>query len=212
MTILVPISYLPPISYIKACVVSEEILIEAWETYPKQTFRNHCEIGGPNGRQRLTIPVTRPNGNHTLTKDIRIASHLPWQKIHWRSFEAAYNKSPFFLYYQDYLLPFYEKDYAFLLDFNMQLLETLFQAIRLDAIVSLTNSFERNPVGATDLRDQWAVGSGQWEVDSGKLAVGNQAEYYQVFGDRNGFLGDLSVVDLLYNLGPEAFSYIKSSS
>jgi len=204
MTILLPTAYLPSVSYVSACMASNEILIEAWETYPKQTFRNHCEIGGPNGRQRLTIPVNRPNGSHTLTKDIRIASHFPWQKIHWRSFETAFNKSPFFLYYQDYLLPFYEKDFIFLLDFNMQLLETIFQAIRVDNIVSLTKSYEKIPPGINDLRDQSSVGP----EHSG--AVGSQPEYYQVFADRHGFLRDLSVADLLFNLGPQTIDYLQS--
>ena len=219
MTILLPTAYLPPVSYIAACAASNEIMIEAWETYPKQTFRNHCEIGGPNGRQRLTVPVNRPNGNHTMTKDIRISSHIPWQKIHWRSFEAAFNKSPFFLYYQDYLLPFYEKEFEFLLDFNLQLMDTIFQAIRLDKYVTCTESFEDAPLGITDFRIQWAGGSGQeaggsWQeaVDGGQWAVGRQPEYYQVFADRHGFLKDLSVVDLLFNLGPEAFGYLRSSS
>ncbi len=202
MTLLLPTAYLPPISYISTCAAADEILIEAWETYPKQTLRNHCEIGGPNGRLRLTIPVNKPNGNRTKTKDVRIASHLHWQKIHWRSFEAAYNKSPFFLYYQDYLVPFYEKNFDFLLDFNLQLLETLFQAIRLYKSVTTTDSFEDAPPGITDLRNQWVVGSRQ-------SAVGGLPEYYQVFADRQGFLKDLSIVDLLFNLGPETLAYLE---
>ncbi|MBN1199479.1 MAG: WbqC family protein, partial [Bacteroidales bacterium] len=143
MTLLLPTAYLPPISYVAGCVSSEEVLVEIWETYPKQTFRNHCEIYGPNGRLRLTIPVNKPNGNRTKTKDIRIDPNLPWQKIHWRSFETSYNKSPFFLYYQDYLLPFYEKNFTFLIEFNLLLLETLSQAIRLDKVIAFTESYEQ---------------------------------------------------------------------
>jgi len=200
MTILLPTAYLPPIAYIASCAAADEILIEAWETYPKQTLRNHCEIYGPNGRQRLTVPVIKPDGNHTRTKDIRIASHLPWQKIHWRSFEAAYNKSPYFLYYQDYLLPFYEKDYKFLLEFNLQLLETLLQAIRLDKSAATTESYEITPPGVIDLRYQ---ASGIQHPASGI----RHPEYYQVFADRHGFLKDLSSVDLLFNIGPETLQY-----
>lgn len=219
MTALFPTAYLPPISYVARCMEADEILIEVWETYPKQTLRNHCDIGGPNGRQRLTIPVNKSHGNHTRTKDIRIASNLPWQKIHWRSFETAYNKSPFFLYYQDYFLPFYEKDFTFLLDFNMQLLETLFLAIRFDKTIGTTPLYETVPNGTNDLRNQWTVGCGQNAVDGGQewlraggrgLTVTRQPEYYQVFGDRNGFLADLTIVDLLFNLGPEANSYLLS--
>jgi len=190
----------------------DEILIEVWETYPKQTLRNHCDIGGPNGRQRLTVPVNKSHGNHTWTKDIRIASNLPWQKIHWRSFETAYNKSPFFLYYQDYFLPFFEKDFTFLLDLNVQLLETLFLAIRLDKTISTTQSYETVFSGIYDLRNQWAPDcrkEGMRVGDRGST-VTRQPEYYQVFGDRHGFLADLSIVDLLFNLGPEANKYLGS--
>lgn len=220
--LLLPTAYLPPVSWFKACAAADEILIEAWETYPKQTIRNHCEIGGPNGRQRLTIPVTKPNGNHTLTKEIRITSHLPWQKIHWRSFEAAYNKSPFFLYYRDYLLPFYEREFDFLLDFNMELTDVLFQAIRMDKPISLTQTFEKNPEEIKDLRYPasgarhlatpgrgllFAPTSGIWNPEAGSRL----AAYYQVFGDRHGFLKDLSIVDLLFNMGPEASQYLEST-
>lgn len=194
MPLLLPTAYLPPISYMANCAAADEILIEGWETYPKQTIRNHCEIYGPNGRLRLTVPVNRPYGNHTKTKDVRITSDLPWQKIHWRSFEAAYNKSPFFLYYKDYLLPFYEKDFGYLLDFNLQLLETLLQAIRLDKTLTLTTSYEAAIPGITDIR---LPASGI-----------RNPEYYQVFADRHGCLRDLSIVDLLFNVGPEINKYL----
>ena len=202
MTVLLPTAYLPPISYVAACVAADKVWIEAWETYSKQTFRNHCEIGGPNGRLRLTIPVNRPNGNHTKTKDIRIASHLPWQKIHWRSLEATYNKSPFFLYYQDYLFPFYEKEFTFLLDFNLELLETLFLAIRLDKLVTLTQSYEKEVPGINDLRQTSDIRHRESGI--------RQPEYYQVFEERHGFLRNLSVVDLLFNLGPQTIAYLQS--
>ncbi|MBL7137411.1 MAG: WbqC family protein [Bacteroidales bacterium] len=195
MTVLLPTAYLPPISYMAACVEADKVWIEAWETYPKQTLRNHCEIGGQNGRLRLTIPVNRPNGNHTKTKDVRIAKHLPWQKIHWKSFEAAYNKSPYFLYYQDYLIPYYEKEFTYLIDFNLQLLETIFQAIRLDKSVSLTESYLNKVPGAIDLRQASGI---------------RHPEYYQVFADRHGFQQDLSVVDLLFNLGPEVTDFFRT--
>ncbi|HZY24589.1 MAG TPA: WbqC family protein, partial [Bacteroidales bacterium] len=84
MTVLLSTAYLPPISYISGCWREEELLIERFETYPKQTSRNHCHIYGPNGRQTLSVPVIKVNGNHTLIRDIRIAS-TPWQRLHWRS-------------------------------------------------------------------------------------------------------------------------------
>jgi hypothetical protein len=101
MMVLRSTAYLPPVSYISGCLRQDEILIERFETYPKQTIHNRCRILGPNGLQVLSVPVVRVNGNHTLTKDIRIAETIPWQRLHWRSIETAYNNSPFFLYYKD---------------------------------------------------------------------------------------------------------------
>ena len=197
MTILLPTAYLPPISYIAACVEANDILIECHETYTKQTFRNHSMIFGPNGKQMLTVPVTKPMGNRTQTKDIRIAYELSWQKNHWRSFEAAYNKSPFFLYYQDYLIQFYEDHHTFLLDFNYKILDTLFMAIRLDRNIGFTASFEKEPKGIDDKRME-LVTKPQWF----------HPEYVQVFSSKHGFLSNLSIIDLLFNLGPETLSYI----
>ena len=112
MPLLIATSYLPPALYMAETAKADEIIIEAFETYTKQTCRNHCLIYGPNGRQTLSIPVIKVNGNHTITKDIRISTHQPWQKIHWRSIKTAYSNSPFFLFYQDYLSPFRDSSKA----------------------------------------------------------------------------------------------------
>lgn len=195
MTILLPTSYLPPLSYISACADAHVVLIEGWETWPKQTLRNRCEIFGPNGRQLLTIPVNKPSGNRTRTKDIRIAGQHPWQRSHLRSLETAYNKSPYFLYYQDNLRPFYERKFTFLLDFNSELTETLFGLLRLDKKLMVTGSYLTDYHGFTDLRFSRGQNERCPECD---------IEYYQVFSDRHGFQRDLSVVDLLFNTGPDS--------
>lgn len=200
MTKLLPTAYLPPISYMAACAVADEIRIEAHETYPKQTIRNHCMIFGPNGKQMLTVPVNKPMGNRTKTKDIRITYESLWQQNHWRSFEAAYNKSPFFLYYQDYLIPFYEDHHTFLLDFNQKLLETLFMAIRLDKTAELTKTYEKEPVNIDDKRLELAAKHQPFE----------HPEYIQVFSSEHGFIPNLSIIDLLFNLGPETMTYLLS--
>ncbi len=101
MPVLLTTAYFPPVGYMAEVLRADTVVIEVHETYPKQTCRNHCVIQGPNGRQTLSIPVTRINGNHTKTRDILISTHEPWQKTHWRSIQTAYNNSPFFLYYLD---------------------------------------------------------------------------------------------------------------
>ena len=151
-TLLIPTAYFPPLSYLAECLKGDELLIEACETYRKQTWRNHCRIYGPNGLQTLTVPVIKPGGNHTPTKDIRIGYDLPWQRIHWRSVTTAYNKSPFFLYYQDHFSSFFETRHSFLLDLNEEILSWILSLIRTDKPVTFTETFEKQPCGVTDLR------------------------------------------------------------
>lgn len=189
--LIIPTAYLPPISYVVECLHSERISIEAFETYKKQTYRNHCLIYGPNGKQKLSVPVLKVNGNRTLTKDIRISYFQDWQKIHWRSIETAYNNSPFFLFYRDYFEPFYIKRFDFLLDFNTKLLEVLFIIFRVEKQIDFTDHFEN------------------LSIDQKNLFF---PSYTQVFDVKYGFLPNLSIVDLIFNLGPDAIEYLIGSS
>jgi len=202
MPILIETAYLPPLSYMSELIHSGEIIFEVHETYHKQSFRNHCIIYGPNGEQKLTIPVIKVNGNHTLTKDIRISDHAPWQKIHWRSISTAYNNSPFFLYYQDALIPFFEKKVEFLADYNIGLLQTLLGLMHLNCSARLTGQYEKRPVGIADLRNGIIANDPQ--------VIKTFPPYVQVFEPRHGFIGGLSILDALFNLGPETAEYLMS--
>jgi hypothetical protein len=200
MTNILPAAYFPPISYFAACRSSPEVLIEQYESYSKQTIRNHCRIYGPNGEQLLSVPVIKVNGNHTLTKDIRIAEKQDWQKIHWRSIETAYNKSPFFLYYKDHFIPFFEKKYDFLLELNLRILETALTLLRREKTILLTEKFESGNLPTFENKKE----------KSSPEAMLFLPEYIQVFSVKSGFIPDLSILDLIFNLGPEAGEYIES--
>jgi hypothetical protein len=191
MITLFTTAYLPPVSYIAECLRSESVIIEAFETYKKQSCRNHCLIYGPNGKQKLIVPVIKVNGNHTLTKDIRISYFQNWQRIHWQSIETAYNNSPFFLYYRDYFEPYYLKKFDFLLDFNTKFLETLFNIFRIEKQINFTDQFENQPAPPKNY---------------------TFPAYTQVFTAKSGFLINLSIIDLLFNLGPDAVEYLIGSS
>ena len=197
-SIIVSTSYLPPLAYVSALFKAGEAVIEMHETYPKQTCRNHTCIYGPNGKQTLSIPVTRPGGNHTKTRDILISYALPWQRTHWRAIEAAYNNSPFFLYYKDYFIPFFDKEYEFLADYNWEILETVFRLLRISREVRLTETYVKTPEGMTDLRNELTA----------KHAEFNNPPYTQTFSERFGFIPNLSILDLLFNLGPETPEYL----
>lgn len=200
MSLTLSAAYFPPAGYLREAMRAENIRIEAFETYPKQTYRNRCLIGGPNGLQTLVVPVVKPDGNRTKTKDVRISAHEPWQKIHRRSIETAYNNSPFFLYYQDYFTPVFEKRFEFLIDLDMAILEALFRLFGITAPLSLTVSFEREYPDDQDLRFL----SEKKTIFSEDLLP----PYPQVFDTRHGFIPGLSAIDLLFNLGPEAREFL----
>jgi hypothetical protein len=202
MSILLSSAYLPPVSYVAECLASEKLIIERFETYTKQTCRNHCDIYGPNGLQTLSIPVSKVNGNHTLVKDVRIVYTPAWQKIHWKSIETAYNNSPFFLYYRDPLEPFFSKHYDFLIDFNADLLSVLFKILGVAPVLEFTDHFEKFPE-VPDLRSSL--------VKKKRTHNLTLPEYEQPFRARSGFIRDLSIVDLLFNAGPDARAYLGSA-
>lgn len=193
-------AYLPSVNYMAVVKQAEEIRIEIHETYPKQTCRNHCHIFGPNGRQKLTIPVDKPNGNKTKTFEVRISGHEPWQRSHWRSIETAYNNSPYFLYYQDFFRPFYEKKFDFLVDFNLEIIQMVSLILKIPSKISQTTSFEKIPLKWLDFRDDPGI------VKMGYLP--DNPRYMQVFEPAHGFMPGLSITDALFNLGPETSAYL----
>lgn len=176
------------------------VITDLDETYPRQTCRNRACIYGPNGRQTLSIPVNKPGGNHTKTRDIRVSYDLPWQNTHWRSIGAAYSNSPYFLYYADYFRPFYEKKFEFLADINSEILESLCRLLRISADFSLSETYEKVPAGLRDLRLSLTA----------KQAAAACPPYTQTFAEKHGFLSNLSIIDVIFNLGPESAEYLDS--
>jgi len=126
---------------------------------------------------------------------------MPWQKMHWRSIKTAYSNSPFFLYYGEFFLPSFEKKQQFLVDFNTSLLKTIFLILKEEKRITLTDQFEKTVNKKTDQR-----------ILSGKKNPPSQSrfpEYTQVFSPTHGFIPDLSIIDLIFNLGPEARPYLE---
>ena len=133
-------------------------------------------------------------------KDVRISDHGEWRRQHWNALESAYMNSPFFMYYQDDFRPFYDKKYEFLIDFNTELTLLILKLAGIDKPVKPTESYIRNTDNILDLRDL---------IEPGKNEPQNPIEYWQVFKQKYGFIGNLSAVDLLFNMGPEFPLYTK---
>jgi len=197
-TILLSTAYFPPISWIKKALNADKVLIEAYETYPKQTYRNRCRIMTANGMLPLSIPVTKANGRNTRTKDIEIFYDEPWQRLHWRSIDAAYSNSPFYLYYKDELEKFFSVKSRFLLDHNLEIMLSVFRVLEKKIDISLTTEYIHQPEGLTDLRNTF--------TPKKEVKKSHFIPYHQVFEERYGFMADLSIIDLLFNEGPAAQS------
>lgn len=187
--------------------VSAKADIEIHETYPKQTWRNRCSIPSANGPLALSIPVEKPLGNHTPTRLVTISSHLPWQKQHWRSIVSAYSKSAFFLFYQDLLEPFFMgKPPALLVYWNQKLLAAISEEIGLKQKPGTSISFEKNPTGKIDLRQAISPKT----VNKPENDEDIYPAYFQAFAEKYGFLPNQSVIDVLFNLGPDTLPYLKN--
>ena len=198
--LLTATAYFPPAAYIAACLTTGSAVIELHETWPKQTCRNHCDIAGPNGRQKLTVPVIKPDGNHTKTGEILIGYDLPWQKVHLRSILTAYNRSPFLIHYIDRFMPFFEKRYDRIVDLNAEILKATADLLGVPLEIGFTEGYVKSPANMADRRtDLVAKHRGH--------AMGYPV-YTQPFTERYGFLENLSVLDLIFCLGPEAKAYL----
>ncbi len=195
-SVLISTAYLPPVHYFAIMAKADEVLIEQYETYPRQTYRNRCEIYSANGKIPLIIPVHKPGGNHTMTKDVLVSNHEKWQLLHWRAIKTAYANSPFFLYYKDQLKYFFAEKVNSLIEFNLGLTQEILDLIGLKVKISYTCEFVMKPEHALDYR---------WNITPKKPFNEFPAkEYYQSFNEKHGFIPNLSIIDLLFNLGPEA--------
>ncbi len=204
--ILLSTAYLPPISYMATMRLSDTAELEVHETYPKQTWRNRCRILTANGPYDLSIPVVRPHGNHTKMADVLVSHHAPWQKIHWQTIHSAYAKAPFFIYYKDALEVLFQKRFdGRLIDWNQQLIGTLMPLLNIKTQLSYTESFSKTEKNHPDLRYYFSPKPGAHRFTDADVFP----EYIQVFSDKTYFIKDLSCIDLLFNLGPDASQYIK---
>ncbi len=195
-----PLFYLPPIEFFsKAIEHKDNILIEDAEHFQKQTYRNRAAILSPNGQLDLIIPVIKGSKNHTHVRDVRISNDFRWQRLHWMSLQTCYRSSAFFEYYEDDFAVFYERKWEFLFDYNEQLLNTVFRLLNVSFAYHYTTAFEKSYDGYQDYRNS---------IHPKHAPTTPANAYFQVFESKTGFLPNLSIVDLLFNQGPQSKSYL----
>ncbi|MBP3763907.1 MAG: WbqC family protein [Bacteroidales bacterium] len=179
-----------------------DIQIESKETFPKQTYRNRALVMTAGGVRPLIVPVVRTHGNHTRTEETGIDYRTRWNIVHLRTIEAAYAASPYYLYYKDGLEQALTTRHDCLLDLNRALMEWLFKCLKISVKIEYTTDWM--PSHPLDFRNAFSPKTPAHGTASGA----QYPPYYQVFSDRMPFVPDLSVVDLLFNLGPEAREYL----
>ncbi len=194
-------TYFANIAHYVAMVNAKDITFEVCDNYQKQTYRNRCDIYGANGKLALTVPVSYTQKQRQHYKDVRIYNAEKWQLQHLKSLQSAYRTSPFYEYYEDDLMPLFQKAYTFLLDFNFECFKVLTECLQTDLEYSTSNSYIKTHETLKDLR--------------GLVNVKNQHvtafdNYTQVFSNKHGFINNLSILDLLFNEGPNALNYLQS--
>ena len=192
---------LPNLDYMAALVQADTVLIEAQETYPKQTYRNRYKILGPNGVQNLSVPVSKGLPGSCPIADVHVSYDENWPVLHWRSWVTAYNSAPFFLYFKDDFEAAFHKRHHTLLEMNLAFLHLLMDAFGIKKEIRFTEKFEKEYKGTLDLR---------YEIHPKKDDLfKNYPSYYQVFQEKFPFQANLSAIDLLFNQGPEGILVLK---
>jgi len=197
-------SYFPSILYFNILAKSNSVTIDIGENYVKQSFRNRCEILSANGLFSLSVPIEKKANPHTPTKDIKIAYHTLWQKNHLRALESAYRSSPFFQFYIDDFAFVFEKQFQVLTDLNIEILNVLTKTLGLKKNLYYSEMYIENSQEYKDYRASINYRNQIEKIPSVK--------YLQVFDNKFGFIPNLSILDLLFNLGPETMQYLLLSN
>ena len=203
-TALLATTFFGPVQWYQKLNRSEACLIDAHESFQKQTYRNRCIIATPSGPQALTVPVERASDGDEGIRHIRISDHGNWRHQHWNALCSAYGESPFFDYYADDLRPMFEKRWEFLFDMNLDITRLMCRLLDIEPSLQLTESYlpRNTEIPAEDYRD--VIRPKHAPID----AQFQPRHYWQVFGQATGFLPNLSVLDLLFCQGPEAVLYL----
>lgn len=205
--ILLSTAYFPPVQYLAKILKYENVFIEQYENFTKQTYRNRCKILAANGPVSLIVPVVKGRGSKIKIRDLKISYDTDWQRNHWRTIFSAYNSSPFFEFYRDDIYPFFEKKWKYLFDFNQAILEAICDLTEINCNVELTGDFEKTDSSTLNFRE--AISPKKQKAKRDKYF--HPQKYTQVFAEKFGFVPNLSILDLLFNEGPNSYNILARS-
>jgi hypothetical protein len=186
-------------------LAADEVVIEAHERYERRSYRNRCHIAGPNGMLRLSVPLIGGKSERLRMTEKRISYGEDWQKLHWMSLCSCYRRSPYFEFYEDDLEPLFHANHEYLFDLNMASLHWVLERLEADVKITRSKSYEDSYEHLHDLRSLIHPRKSSDELPL-KLNP-----YLQVFEEKTGFLSKLSILDLLFALGPSAKQHLLSS-
>lgn len=201
MTTVLPITYFGNLEYYWYLAQNSSVSIHIDEFYQKQTFRNRCSIMGANGILKLSVPIERPFGRKTTTNDVLISNAENWRQVHWKTFESCYNRTPYFEFYADQIKTLLFAPNKKLVDLNISLINHLIDKIGLVTDLSIINTFD-------DITSPYQKITFDPKVDS----YFNGCHYLQTFSERYGYVDNLSILDLLFNEGPNTICILNESS
>lgn len=202
MTIsLIETQYLPPISYFSLLRGSDQIIIEKYEHYVKQSYRNRCYINSANKVARLVVPITAKHGK-TVISAVKIDYDQKWRHDHWRAIQSSYGKAPFFEYYMHDLHAILFKRHEFLMDLNMSLLSMCLKWLQWEIPITESKAYEKETL--QPIKDCRNLINAKNTSQTHKYY--RREVYPQVFGSR--FVEDLSILDLVFCMGPEANKFV----
>lgn len=195
-------SYFPPLQYFSKLISYDNIYIDIFENYQRQTYRNRCEIQAANGKEILSVPIIKQY--RTPIKDTKIDYSENWQKIHYKSIFSAYKNSAFCEHYLYEFNFVFQNTNIFLLDLNNKILEKCFKILNLKSNYYFSTEFIK-PNIINDFRE---VISPKAKIHDLEFSV---IEYFQVFKERHGFMKNLSILDLIFNEGPNSAKILQNS-
>ena len=197
--ILVSTAYLPPVEYFSLIAQADEVSVEREENYLKQSFRNRCYILSVHGPQLLSVPVYLGSQHKTPLKEIRIDYSKRWQQVHLRAISASYSASPYFQFYFENIEKIINKNFEFLIDLNLELTESVLKMLKIKTKLTYSTNFKPVSEDENDFR---------YKISPKKETQFFVREYIQVFNNDNKFVHGLSIIDLIFNMGPEASGYL----
>ena len=201
MNLLIHPNYLPAISQLKLIIDSKKLIFEINDNFKKQTYRNRTYIYGANGLLLLSIPVIHSQKNRKKFKDVMISYDYDWLSQHWKSFQISYRSSPFFEYYEDKLADLYGRREKYLYDFNLRSIDILFDMLQINLEYDFTKEYNEKYSDTLDYRNNYKKLNSSFKIK----------EYTQVFESKHGYIENLSALDLIFNEGPNAINFLKTS-